>query len=213
MITLPYKTKLTTLLVMMCLTVMLCCTAQAQVAEDNASLAPSDILESQVSAEKHPVTESVSNEEESGADSAWTVDEGIQIRVENTTSSAGKTSDSGDIMVYSPFPAKPMSAAPRGWKYEPAPQAIQPHTQTVKLSSGDTIDLSITPFVLVPLSDGSTVFTIKEPGFEPGMYFSQQHTIGAMLQASTQEIEKHEKAVAKAMTRLQQLLSSLPQNK
>lgn len=205
--------KLTTLQMMLGLTVSLCSMINAQVAEDNISLPPSDVESEKVTTDNFTEVADVEKPKQASAESTWTVDEGIQITVENSTNSAGKLSDSGDIRVYSPFPAKPMSAAPQGWRYEPAPQAIEPHTQTVKLSSGATIDLSITPFVLVPLSDGSSVFTIREPGFEPRMYFSQQRTIGAMLQASTKEIEKHEKAAAKAITRLQQLLSSLPRNK
>lgn len=209
----PYSGKLTSLQVMAGLIFTLFSLADAQLAEDNISLSPSDLVEKQVTADKFKEAANASSQEEPNRESTSTVDEGIKITVENSTNSAGKVGDAGDIRVYSPFPAKPMSAAPEGWRYEPAPQAFQAHAQTVKLSSGATIDLSITPFVLVPSSDGSNVFTIREPGFEPEMNFSQQHTIGAMLQASTEEIEKHEKAVAKAMTRLQQLLSSLPQNK
>ena len=43
------------------------------------------------------------------------------------------------------------------------------------------------------------------------MKFSQQETIGAMLQAATMDIEKHEKQAAQAIDLLEQLLSTLPQ--
>lgn len=139
-----------------------------------------------------------------------TADEGIEVRVEKSSDGAGSSNTSSDIKIYSPYPAKPMAAAPHGWQYVAAPDAILPFKQSVKLGSGLSVDLSITPFILVPDSDGANIFSIREPGYESSLNFTQQHTIGAMLQASTMQIEEHEKQAAKAISRLQQLLSSLP---
>lgn len=138
-----------------------------------------------------------------------TADEGIEVRVEKSSDGAGNGNASSDIKIYSPYPAKPMTA-PAGWQYVPAPDAISPFKQSVKLGTGNSVDLSITPFILVPDSDGANIFSIREPGYDPSLNFTQQHTIGAMLRASTMQIEEHEKQAAKAISRLQQLLSSLP---
>jgi hypothetical protein len=149
-------------------------------------------------------------DEQTPPEAPRTADEGIAVKVEQSTDRAGGAVAAEDIKIYSPYPAKPLAAAPQGWNYVPAPETIKPYKQTVNLGSGSTVDLSITPFILVPSSDGVKTFTIREPGYDPSMQFSQQHTIGAMLQASTMEIEEHEKMAAKVITRLQQLLSSLP---
>jgi hypothetical protein len=72
--------------------------------------------------------------------------------------------------------------------------------------------LSITPYVLVPASDGRNVIRIAEPGYQPEQGFLQEETIGSILKTATTEIEHHEKRAAAAIQRLQQLLSSLPQS-
>ncbi len=153
---------------------------------------------------------SASEEEANVAEAPNTVDKGIEVRVENSKNSEGDATPASEIRIYSPYPAKPMAAAPEGWQYVPAPDAIFPFKQSVKLGSGLSVDLSITPFILVPESDGANIFSIREPGYDPSLNFTQQHTIGAMLHASTMQIEEHEKQAAKAISRLQQLLSSLP---
>jgi len=140
-----------------------------------------------------------------------TADEGIHIEVEQVANASGKKSESGYIRIYSPWPAKPMSKAPDGWKYVPAPAQLQAYNQKIKLGDGTSVDLSITPFVLVPVSDGATIIRIAEPGYHPALDLSQEKTIGSMLQKSTSEIEDNEKQAAKAISLLQQLLSSLPQ--
>ena len=140
-----------------------------------------------------------------------TADEGIQVRVGKLTDSSGNANESETIKIYSPYPAKPLSAAPEGWHYVPAPYAIKAYKQTVSLVGGNTIDLAVTPFVLVPSSDDAKIFSISEPGYNPSMKFSQQETIAAMLQAATMEIEKQEKQAAKAIHLLEQLLATLPQ--
>ena len=142
-----------------------------------------------------------------------TADEGIQIQVESSTAISGNANDSGKIKVYSPWPAKPLADAPVGWKYVPAPAEIEDYKQTVKLSSGNAIDLSITPFVLEPISDGVQVISIAEPGYDPALQYAQKNTVGTMLKKSTMELEENEKHAAKAISLLQQLLSSLPHNK
>jgi len=140
-----------------------------------------------------------------------TADEGIQIQVEKSTGISGLSDEPGALKVYSPWPAKPLAEAPAGWQYLPAPSEIKPYKQSVKLGSGKSLDLSITPFVLEPLSDGVKSIRIQEPGYDPTRHYAQENTVGAMLQKSTLELEENEKHAAKAISLLQQLLSSLPQ--
>jgi len=142
-----------------------------------------------------------------------TADEGIQIQVERSTGISDAARKSGAIKVYSPWPAKPLAEAPAGWRYVPAPSEIEAYKQTVKLSSGNTIDLSITPFVLEPVNDGVKIISIAEPGYDPDLQYAQKNTLGTMLQKSTIELEENEKHAARAISLLQQLLSSLPQTK
>lgn len=140
-----------------------------------------------------------------------TADEGIQIQVERLTGASHTENKTGTLKVYSPWPAKPLAEAPQGWRYVPAPQEIAAYKQTVKLSGGNTIDLSITPFVLEPVNDGVNIIRIEEPGYNPEQHYAQQNTVGTMLQNSAIELEENEKHTAKAIILMQQLLSSLPQ--
>ncbi|MCP5538325.1 MAG: hypothetical protein H7A51_19090 [Akkermansiaceae bacterium] len=140
-----------------------------------------------------------------------TADEGIQIHIEKSTGKSGALNQPGAVKVYSPWPAKPITPAPAGWKFAPAPTGLKPYKTTITLGSGNTVDLSITPFVLVPHSDGLNAIRIAEPGYDPALQYAQKDTVGTMLQTSTAELEDHEKQAAEAISRLQQLLSSLPQ--
>ncbi len=140
-----------------------------------------------------------------------TADEGIQIQVEGSSGKSGAMNLPGAVKVYSPWPAKPLAQAPTGWKFSPAPSGLMPFKTKVKLGSGKMVDLSITPFVLVPVSDGLRAIRIAEPGYDPAQKYAQQDTVGTMLQNSTMELENNEKQAADAIMRLQQLLSSLPQ--
>lgn len=140
-----------------------------------------------------------------------TADEGIQIQVEKSTGKSGAMNQPGAVKVYSPWPAKPLAQAPAGWKFAPAPTGLAPFKTTVKLGDGNSVALSITPFVLVPVSDGINAIRIAEPGYDPAQQYVQKDTVGTMLQKSTVELEENEKHAAEAISRLQQLLSSLPQ--
>ena len=140
-----------------------------------------------------------------------TADEGIQIQVEKMTGQSGAGSGRDEVKVYSPWPAKPIAPAPEGWQFSPAPAGLAAYRKTVALGNGNTVALTITPFVLVPVSDGLNAIRIVEPGYDPAQQFSQQETVGSILQNSTAELEQNEKQAAVAIRRLQLLLSSLPQ--
>lgn len=139
------------------------------------------------------------------------VNEGIQIEVEKFSSNLDSTNETGQVKVYSPWPAKPLDAPPLGWKFVPAPEGIEPYRTTVKLGAKSSVDLAITPYVLVPASDGKNVIRIAEPGYQPELKAMQENTIGSILQKSTKEIERHEQKAGQAIQRLQELLTSLPQ--
>jgi len=141
-----------------------------------------------------------------------TVNEGIQIQVEKVREASGLGESTAKVKVTSPWPAKPLDSPPLGWKFVPAPKGIDPYRTTVKLSDKKSVNLSITPYVLVPASDGRNVIRIAEPGYQPEQGYLQEDTIGSLLKESTQDIERHEKRAAAAIQRLQQLLSSLPQS-
>lgn len=192
-------------------------------AEDPSSmleLPPATVIDENGKADKPTTTESdedVPDEQTAESDNKEVSpaaepaeDGGIQIHVEKTTGKSGVRHQKGKVKVYSPWPAKPISNPPLGWKFAPAPKGTTPFRTQVKLDSGNTVDLSITPYVLVPVSDGRGAIKITEPGYDAVEKFAQQKTVGAMLQNSTAEIENHEKHAADAIRRLQQLLSSLP---
>jgi len=141
-----------------------------------------------------------------------TVNEGIEIQVEKVRGASRAGSSTDKVKVTSPWPAKPLDSPPLGWKFIPAPDGISPYRTTVKLGDAQSVTLSITPYVLVPVSDGRNVIRIAEPGYQPEQGYLQQDTIGSILKESTQELEHHEQRTAAAIQRLQQLLSSLPQS-
>jgi len=139
-----------------------------------------------------------------------TADEGIQIQVEKAQPKSGAKIISGQVKILSPWPAKPISAAPEGWEFAPAPAGLVPYRKNVKLDSGNEVVVTITPFVLEPLSDGLNAIRIAEPGYDPAQKYNQKDTVGTMLKNSTMELEQNEKQAASAIRRLQLLLSSLP---
>lgn len=185
-------------------------------AEDPASmleLPPATVIDegdkADESAEEKP-TKDDDSEEEAGTDEGKEEDGGIQIQVEKTAGKSGVKHQKGKVKIEAPWPAKPISVPPAGWKFAPGGKETEPFRTQVELASGNTVDLSITPYVLVPISDGRTAIKISEPGYEASLQFAQKNTLGVMLQNSTAEIENHEKHAAAAIQRLQQLLSSLP---
>ena len=133
------------------------------------------------------------------------------IQVEKVSDRSGGFSDKGEVKISSPWPAKPLDAPPLGWQYIPAPEGIDPYRTSVQLGETSSVNLAITPYVLVPVSDGRNVIRISEPGYQPELSYLQNQTVGAILQHSTEKIEQQEQLTGAAIQRLQQLLSSLPQ--
>jgi len=163
--------------------------------------------------------EDTNTEKDNGGDEIGEVEEKsddeevIQIQIEKIAGKLGVESEPGTVKIDAPWPAKPISIPPSGWKFAPAPKDVEPFRTQVTLSTGNEVELSITPYILVPLSDGITSIKISEPGYEAALQYGQENTLGIMLQNSTTEIEKHEKQAAATIQQLQQLLSSLPRQK
>ena len=134
--------------------------------------------------------------------------ESLSVRVEKLKTGSGQI-DISKVKLSAPFPAKPLAPTPVGWHIESSDQ-VPPFTREVELSPGRKITLSIRPHLLVPDADGSTVFHVAEPGFEPSLGYQQASTVGAILSTSVRQLEEDSKQMGVAIDKLQQLLGSLP---
>lgn len=133
---------------------------------------------------------------------------GLVVRVEKMQS-GGQIIDPAQVRVLAPFPAKLLAKSPTGWRIEPSDSA--PHfTREVELAPGKHISLTVRPHVLVPDANGSTVFSIPEPGYSAPMGYHQNATVGAILSSSIGQLEKDASELGGAIDQLQQLLVSLP---
>ena len=133
---------------------------------------------------------------------------GLAVTVEKLQQGDGQI-DPSQVKLLAPFPAKPLSAAPEGWKLETSDQ-IPPFSREVELAPGKTITLTIRPHLLVPEADGVTSFSVAEPGFDPALGYCQDATVGAILSTSIRQLEEDSKALGSAIDDLQQILVSLP---
>lgn len=134
--------------------------------------------------------------------------EGLAVRVEKLKSGSGSI-DPTKVKLVAPFPAKPLAPAPPGWLLQ-STENVPPFTREIELSDGKKITLSIRPHLLVPNVDGTTIFSVVEPGFEPSLAYQQDATVGAILSSSIIQLEKDSKQMGVAIDKIQQILSSLP---
>jgi hypothetical protein len=133
---------------------------------------------------------------------------GLAVRVEKLQS-GNQAIDPAQVRVLAPFPAKLLAQTPAGWRIETAQSA--PHfTREVELAPGKHISLTVRPHVLVPDADGSTVFSIPEPGYSAPLGYHQDATVGAILSTSIRQLDKDARELGDAIDQLQQLLVSLP---
>lgn len=135
---------------------------------------------------------------------------GLEVHVQNLQSGDGKV-DTSKVKLLAPFPAKPLSKAPAGWRLETSKDA-PPFQHQVELSPGRKITLSIHPHLLVPDANGSDQFAVAEPGFNASLGYGQSDTVGACLNESIQQLETDSKKLGAAIDQLQQILASLPAN-
>jgi hypothetical protein len=132
----------------------------------------------------------------------------LTVRVEKLNSGNGDI-DPAEVKLLAPYPAKPLSPAPAGWLLDASNDA-PPFTREVELSPGSKITLTIRPHVLIPDADGTHVFNISEPGFDPSLGYQQTSTVGSVLANSVRQLDEDAKRLSSAIDNLQQLLVSLP---
>ena len=133
---------------------------------------------------------------------------GLAVRVEKLQSGTGNI-DPSQVKLLAPFPAKPLSKAPDGWRIEASEQAPS-FQREVELAPGRKITLNIRPHLLVPQADGATIFSVSEPGFDAALGYRQNATVGAVLSRSIRQLDEDSKNFGTAIDNLQQLLVSLP---
>lgn len=139
-----------------------------------------------------------------------TADEGIRLQVDEASDDSEVVTYEEDAKITAPWPAKPDENIPDGWELSPAPENLVDYKTSIVLENGKSISVTMTPFVLVPKNEDSSVVRIQEPGFDATMLNEQDATMGALLGSATQQLEEKEKQTATVINNLQQLLSSLP---
>lgn len=135
-------------------------------------------------------------------------EKGLAVRVEKMQAGKGSI-DPSQVKLLAPFPAKPLQQAPAGWRLD-ASDSAPPFTREVEIASGSKITLTIRPHLLIPDSDGSSVFTISEPGYDNALGYQQTATVGAILSNSIRQLDEDSQQLSASIDRLQQLLISLP---
>ena len=134
--------------------------------------------------------------------------EGLSVRVESLQTGQTKI-DPKQIKLLAPFPAKPLSQPPSGWHLE-ASESAPPFIREVEVAPGSKVTLSIRPHFLVPDANGSSIFTISEPGYKSALGYQQTDTVGAVLAHSLNQLEEDSLDLGNAIESLEQLLISLP---
>lgn len=155
-----------------------------------------------------PSAEPATGEEGESAEESRPEPEGVTVTVEPGSASGGAV-DAASVKLLAPFPAKPLSAPPAGWRLE-HPKEVPAFVREVPLSNGTKISLSIRPHLLVPDADGTHVVAVKEPGYEPALRYAQTGTMSAVLSNSLERLDDDSRKMSEAVERLGQLLSSLP---
>ena len=131
------------------------------------------------------------------------------IRIEVQGGNKDVRIPASDIEIVAPFPAKPLSTPPAGWRLA-HPDSVTAVAHEVTLNNGTPVKLSIRPHVLVPDADGRDIFALREPGFDSAKGYNQTDTIGAILAESIHTLNDHTDRLAKASQSLSELLDSLP---
>jgi len=133
---------------------------------------------------------------------------GVAVRVE--TLQAGETPiDPKQVKLLAPFPAKPLAEPPAGWTLDASGNAPA-FVKEVELAPGTSISLSIKPHVLTAEANGTSLFSVSEPGFDPSLGYQQTRTWGSILSTSIEQLDESSKRMGQAIDQLQQLLVSLP---
>ncbi len=135
-------------------------------------------------------------------------EEPVSVKVEMPKQIKLSKDETGDFKLITPWAPKPMQAAPNGWRYIPATQD-KAYPVKVKLATGKTLSLSVTPYTLVPqLSD--TVIQAREPGYQPERGYQQVQSISARLKTTTDNLEQAGDSLDQSIENLSALVDSLP---
>jgi hypothetical protein len=135
-------------------------------------------------------------------------EKGLSITVEQIKTGTG-TVNPDDVKLNAPFPAKPLSPPPTGWRLDTL-ENTPPFSREVEISPGTKITLSIRPHSLLPEVDGVSSFSISEPGYDPALGYNQTATVGAALAKSIDHLDEDALRMSAVIDQLQQLLVSLP---
>lgn len=133
---------------------------------------------------------------------------GVAVRVE-TLQTSETPIDPKQVKLLAPFPAKPLSDPPAGWTLDASVNAPA-FVKEVELAPGVSISLSIKPHVLTAAANGTSLFNVSEPGFDPALGYQQTRTLGSILSTSIEQLDESSKRMGDAIDHLQQLLVSLP---
>jgi hypothetical protein len=134
--------------------------------------------------------------------------QGMNVRVESLRTGSGKI-DPKTVTIQSSFPVKALAEVPAGWQLERT--AIAPaFTREVEIKPGTFISVSITPHLLSPEADGSSVFSVSEPGYHYEKGYQQDHTVGTILEKSISQLDADCVRLNGALSELHRLLASLP---
>ena len=139
---------------------------------------------------------------------AATPRQGLAVRVDTIQTGTGNI-DPSQVELQEPFPAKPLAQPPAGWRLKSLP-TVPPFTREVELVPGKKITLTIRPDILVPDADGTTVFSVPEPGYDAALGYRQLATVGSILTHSIGHLDDDAQTLGTAIDQLQQILVSLP---
>lgn len=131
----------------------------------------------------------------------------LTVQVEKLQTGSGAV-DPKTVKLLAPFPAKPLTSIPSGWRLDSSTSA-PPFIRKVDIAPGASITLTIRPHLLIP---DAAAFAVAEPGFDPSLGYRQAHTISSILANSIQQLDDDAKHLGNAIDQLQQLVSSLPRS-
>ena len=164
---------------------------------------PTDILENLLS---EPVEEQLP--EQPSDIKAPTPAEPVLVKTEKPKQIQLSANDNSELELLSPWAPKPLQTAPKGWRYTPV-TADRSYPLEVKLSSGKSVSLSVTPYALVPNSS-LNVIQAREPGYQPERGYQQIHSVTARLQTTTQTLDTAAASLDESISNLSALVNSLP---
>ena len=134
--------------------------------------------------------------------------EPVLVKVEKPKQIQLSENSQSDLRLLSPWAPKPLQKAPRGWRYVPV-SADRSYPLDIKLSSGKSVSLSITPYALVP-QESQNVVQAREPGYQPEKGYQQAHSVTARLENTTQTLEQAASSLDESIKNLSALVNSLP---